>query len=182
LPHDDEHRRRGGSDEGHQDRPAGEGALGGPGGRRSLAPDVRAGLSGCRPEKARLSHGCDVPLSRGSPARPGRRTDHGDRRADRLPARGAVEPWSRGAMRTVAAERRILVAVVTRATGEWIQAWRERHDPEQARRLPPHTTLGYRVPKLEPEALANQVRHAFAGRVTVQLGGVRAFDNAERTI
>ena len=85
-------------------------------------------------------------------------------------------------MRTVAAERRILVAVVTRATGEWIQAWRERHDPEQARRLPPHTTLGYRVPKLEPEALANQVRHAFAGGVTVQLGGVRAFDNAERTI
>jgi len=80
------------------------------------------------------------------------------------------------------AQRRIIIAVVTGATGEWIQAWRERHDPEQARRLPPHTTLCYEAPILDPDALANQVWHAFAGGVRVRLGGVRVFDNGDRTV
>lgn len=77
--------------------------------------------------------------------------------------------------------RRVLVAVVTGEAGERIQAWRARHDPKQARRLPPHTTLCYHAPVVAPELLEQQVRHAFARPVTVKLGTVREFDNAEHT-
>ncbi|MGB3306201.1 MAG: 2'-5' RNA ligase family protein [Thermomicrobiales bacterium] len=77
--------------------------------------------------------------------------------------------------------RRVLVAVVTGVVGEAIQAWREEHDPRQARRLPPHATLCYWVPDVPAEALEAQVRHAFARLVTVQLGRVRQFDNHDRT-
>jgi hypothetical protein len=77
--------------------------------------------------------------------------------------------------------RRILVAVVTGEAGDRIQAWRERHDPRQARRLPPHTTLCYHAPVVDAELLEQQVRHAFATPVTVKLGAVREFDNEEHT-
>ena len=45
--------------------------------------------------------------------------------------------------------RRVLVAVVTGDPGERIQQWREKHDPDQAHRLPPHTTLCYAVMELQ---------------------------------
>ena len=77
--------------------------------------------------------------------------------------------------------RRILVAVVTGEAGERIQAWREQHDPEQARRLPPHVTLCYWVPDVSLEQLEQQIRHAFPSRVTVRLGPVREFDNDQHT-
>ena len=77
--------------------------------------------------------------------------------------------------------RRVLVAVVTGEAGARIQAWREQHDPEQARRLPPHTTLCYWPPVVEPEQLEPQVRHAFDRPVTVRLGGVHEFGNADQT-
>jgi hypothetical protein len=77
--------------------------------------------------------------------------------------------------------RRVLVAVVTGAAGERIQAWRQRYDPEQARRLPPHATLCYWAPVVEPEVLERQVRHAFDRPVSVRLGGVHEFDNDDRT-
>jgi len=78
--------------------------------------------------------------------------------------------------------RRVLVAIVTGAVGEAIQAWRERHDPAQARRLPPHATLCYWAPPIEAaEALEAQVRHAFDRPVMVELGGIRTFDNRDRT-
>jgi hypothetical protein len=77
--------------------------------------------------------------------------------------------------------RRVLVAVVTGEVGERIQAWRERYDPHQARRLPPHTTLCYWAPVVEPDLLEQQVRHAFAEPVTVRLGSVHEFDNREHT-
>jgi 2'-5' RNA ligase len=78
------------------------------------------------------------------------------------------------------AGRRVLVAVVTGDVGERIQAWRLEHDPEQADRLPPHTTLCYVAP--EPSAaLGLQIRHAFPTPVTVTLGDVHEFDNADHT-
>jgi 2'-5' RNA ligase len=77
--------------------------------------------------------------------------------------------------------RRVLVAVVTGEAGERIQAWRQEHDPAQARRLPPHVTLCYWVPDVPLDALERQVRHAFADPVAVRLGGVREFDNEEHT-
>jgi hypothetical protein len=79
------------------------------------------------------------------------------------------------------AGRRVLVAVVTGEIGARVQAWRERHDPEQARRLPPHTTLCYWAPTVEPEILERQVRHAFDQPVTVRLGSVHEFGNADHT-
>ncbi len=75
--------------------------------------------------------------------------------------------------------RRVLVAVVTGEVGKQIQAWRERHDPKQARRLPPHATLCYWLPDVEMDVLDKQVRHAFPG--PVRLGSVREFDNVDRT-
>ena len=77
--------------------------------------------------------------------------------------------------------RRVLVAVVTGEPGERIQAWRKRHDPQQARRLPPHATLCYHAPVIDAALLERQVRHAFPRPVTVRLGAVREFDNAEHT-
>lgn len=77
--------------------------------------------------------------------------------------------------------RRILIAVVDGAVGQRIQRWREEHDPEQARRLPPHTTLCYWAPSGDDAALELQVRHAFAAPVTVRLGAVHEFDNIEET-
>jgi len=77
--------------------------------------------------------------------------------------------------------RRVLVALVTGEAGDRIQAWREANDPQQARRLPPHATLCYWVPALEPDDLARQVRHAFPDPITVRLGKVHEFDNVDRT-
>jgi len=77
--------------------------------------------------------------------------------------------------------RRVLVAIITGDTGERIQAWRERHDPRQARRLPPHITLCYWLPDVSMDLLGQQVRHALPGPVSVRLGGVREFDNVDRT-
>jgi hypothetical protein len=79
------------------------------------------------------------------------------------------------------AGRRVLVAVVTGEPGERIQAWRQRYDPEQARRLPPHTTLCYWAPVVEPDLLDRQVRHAFDRPVAVRLGSVHEFGNADHT-
>ena len=77
--------------------------------------------------------------------------------------------------------RRVLVAVVTGEVGARIQAWRERHDPEQARRLPSHVTLCYWAPVVEPELLERQVRHAFDRPVAVRLGSVHEFGNQDHT-
>jgi 2'-5' RNA ligase len=70
---------------------------------------------------------------------------------------------------------------VTGEAGPRIQAWRQRHDPEQARRLPPHATLCYWAPVVEPERLERQVRHAFDRPVSVRLGGVHEFGNRDHT-
>src|SRR3954471_7333954 len=78
--------------------------------------------------------------------------------------------------------RRVLVAVVTGEVGARIQRWREQHDPEQARRLPPHTTLCYWPPTVEPVILERQVRHAFDRPVSVRLGGVHEFGNWDQTL
>jgi len=75
-----------------------------------------------------------------------------------------------------------LVAVVTGEVGARIQAWRERYDPVQARRLPPHTTLCYRAPTAEHDLLERQVRHAFDRPITARLGSVHEFDNREHTL
>lgn len=77
--------------------------------------------------------------------------------------------------------RRVLVAVVTGEPGQRIQAWRLAHDPEQARRLPPHATLCYWAPVVEPDLLERQVRHAFDRPVAVRLGGVHEFGNQDHT-
>jgi hypothetical protein len=78
--------------------------------------------------------------------------------------------------------RRILVAVVTGAAGERIQRWREQHDPREARRLPPHTTLCYWAPAVDPSLLERQVRHAFCAPVRARLGSVHEFDNDQLTL
>lgn len=78
--------------------------------------------------------------------------------------------------------RRVLVAVVTGPLGEAIQAWRQEHDPKQARRLPPHTTLCYWAPPVDDaDALDRQIRHAFPAAMTVMLGGVHEFTNRDGT-
>jgi len=77
--------------------------------------------------------------------------------------------------------RRILIAVVTGPAGDVIQRWRETHDPEQARRIPPHTTLCYWAPVVDPAELEGQVRHAFPAPIPVRLGAVRTFHNRDRT-
>ena len=78
--------------------------------------------------------------------------------------------------------RRILVAVVTGDAGDRIQAWRETHDPEQAKRLPPHATLCYWAPEAEVDALEKQVRHAFPSSFDVCLGEVRKGTNDQETL
>ena len=77
--------------------------------------------------------------------------------------------------------RRILIAVVTGAVGDGIQRWRRAHDPEQARRIPPHTTLCYWAPESDRALLEAQVRHAFPDPIPVRLGAVRTFDNRDQT-
>lgn len=77
--------------------------------------------------------------------------------------------------------RRVLVARVTGEPGERIQAWRQLHDPQQACRLPPHATLCYWAPAVDPDIFHKQVRHAFDGPLTVRLGSVHAFDNPDHT-
>lgn len=77
--------------------------------------------------------------------------------------------------------RRVLVARVTGELGERIQDWRQLHDPGQARRLPPHATLCYWAPVVDPNMLHKQVRHAFDGPLTVRLGSVHEFDNPDHT-
>src|SRR5438309_1380798 len=67
--------------------------------------------------------------------------------------------------------RRVLVAVVPGELGSRIQAWRERYDPKQALRLPPHLTVCYRPPDdVGLDRIEAQLRHAFARPVTVRLG------------
>lgn len=82
--------------------------------------------------------------------------------------------------------RRILIAPIEGAAGDRIQAWRTAHDPEQARRYPPHVTLCYEPPADDaPDAraaLARQVTHAFPSAVPVHLGGVRQFEGGHGTL
>jgi hypothetical protein len=78
--------------------------------------------------------------------------------------------------------RRILIAPVAGESGRRIQRWRERYDPEQARRIPPHVTLCYWAPVVEPTILEPQIRHAYNQAILVQLGAVQEFDNADRTL
>jgi hypothetical protein len=77
--------------------------------------------------------------------------------------------------------RRIIVAVVTGEAGDLIQAWRLRHDPVEAERLPPHTTLCYWAPTVDPEAIEKQLRHAFLQPIAVNVGPVKEFDNDQHT-
>lgn len=77
--------------------------------------------------------------------------------------------------------RRVLIAIVDGEPGAQIEAWRELHDREQARRLPPHTTLCYWADQLDVTQLEAQVRHAFAEPGTVHLGSVHEFDNDQHT-
>jgi hypothetical protein len=77
--------------------------------------------------------------------------------------------------------RRVLVAVVTGEPGARIQRWRETHDPGQASRIPPHTTLCYWVPEVPLADLKSQVIHAFRRPVRVRLGAVEEFDNEQHT-
>jgi hypothetical protein len=77
--------------------------------------------------------------------------------------------------------RRILIAIVTGEVGQKIQEWRAVHDPEEAVRIPPHTTLCYWAPTVEPDLLEQQIRHAFPAPLTVRLGEVHEFENREKT-
>ena len=77
--------------------------------------------------------------------------------------------------------RRVLVAVVAGEVGGRIQAWRERHDPDRPAGLPPHVTLCYWAPAVEPELLERQVRHAFDRPFAVRLGSVHEFGNQDHT-
>jgi hypothetical protein len=80
------------------------------------------------------------------------------------------------------AGRRVLVAVATGPAGDAIQAWRQRHDPVQARRLPPHATLCYWAPDThDAAALEAQILHAFAQPISVRLGGLHEFTNRDGT-
>lgn len=77
--------------------------------------------------------------------------------------------------------RRILIAIVTGEVGQKIQEWRSINDPVEAVRIPPHTTLCYWAPTVEPELLEQQVRHAFPAPIQVHLGEVHEFENREKT-
>lgn len=79
--------------------------------------------------------------------------------------------------------RRVIVAPVTGEIGDRIQVWRQKHDPEQARRLPPHATVLYwaNIAPEDEDALDGQIRHAFLQPIKVRLGGVHLFDNPDRT-
>jgi len=71
------------------------------------------------------------------------------------------------------------VAVVDGEPGAKIQSWRSENDPDQASRIPPHTTLCYWATGLDLPALELQVRHAFPERISVELGGIREFPGSE---
>lgn len=75
--------------------------------------------------------------------------------------------------------RRVLVAVVDGEPGERIKRWRLEHDPVQAERIPPHSTLCYWVTGIDTEQLGRQVRHAFSEAPTVRLTGVREFEDSQ---
>jgi hypothetical protein len=76
--------------------------------------------------------------------------------------------------------RRVLVVTVRGDLGTLIQAWRERHDPKQAQRLPPHLTVCYRPPTdASLDALEAQVRHGFPEPVQVRLSGVFVLPHRE---
>jgi hypothetical protein len=75
--------------------------------------------------------------------------------------------------------RRVLVATVSGALGDRLQAWREKHDPKQAGRLPPHLTVCYKPPDVPLEALEAQVRHGFPSPIPVRLGGVFVLPHRE---
>ena len=79
--------------------------------------------------------------------------------------------------------RRVIVAPVTGEVGDRLQKWRERHDPEQARRLPPHTTILYwaNIDTADEAALSAQIAHAFPHAIDVTLGTVHTFANADST-
>ncbi|MDP1602758.1 MAG: 2'-5' RNA ligase family protein [Legionella sp.] len=82
--------------------------------------------------------------------------------------------------------RRILITPVEGEPGDRIQAWRLAHDPEQAKRYPPHLTLCYDPPITDTsDALAmlgRQVRHAFPSPVVIRLSGVAQFGDGHRTL
>ena len=71
------------------------------------------------------------------------------------------------------------MAVVDGEAGRQIQAWRERHDPKQAARLPPHLTVCYRPPDAPLEILEAQIRHAFTAPAQVRLGPLFVLAHAE---
>lgn len=77
----------------------------------------------------------------------------------------------------------MIVAPVTGATGDHIQAWRQKFDPQQALRLPPHATVLYwaNLESDQDAALTAQIHHAFPGPISVQLGEVKQFPNADQT-
>lgn len=78
--------------------------------------------------------------------------------------------------------RRVIVAPVTGAIGARIQAWREKYDPQQALRLPPHATIMYWANfDVDDAAVDAQIRHAFPSPVIVRLGDVHTFQNPDRT-
>ncbi len=77
--------------------------------------------------------------------------------------------------------RRVLVAIVDGPAGEVVQRWREQFDPEQAKRIPPHTTLCYWVPAAPDELLDRQVRYAFPKSIPVELRGLGEFMGEQRT-
>ena len=77
------------------------------------------------------------------------------------------------------AGRQVLVAIITGEAGRRIQEWRERHDPKQATRLPPHLTLCYRVPDAPLALIGAQVRHAFPSPVSVRLSRVFVLQHPE---
>jgi hypothetical protein len=78
--------------------------------------------------------------------------------------------------------RRVLLAAVPGEVGQRLQAWRARDDPVRARLLPPHLTLCYRPPNLAPDAIEQQVRHAFLEPVLVRLRGFTELPNRDRTL
>jgi hypothetical protein len=77
--------------------------------------------------------------------------------------------------------RRVLVAVVNGEAGERIQAWRLQHDPREAARIPPHTTLCYWATGLDVDDLGLQVCHAFPAAIPIGLGEVAEFEDEQGT-
>jgi hypothetical protein len=75
--------------------------------------------------------------------------------------------------------RRVLVTAVTGELGDRIQVWRERHDPKQAWRLPPHLTLCYQPPPAALDVIEAQVRHGFPRPIQVRLGAVGELPHRE---